>query len=121
MTRAHKTLEVLVERAERTKKEASNGKWEVEVLRREDNNIPHLVHKTYNFRHWGSLVLRLHELVDTTSGYDKVVHSATLVYYYGESKSDADGLNAMCAYFGLPDRFTFKPVNGGFMKLGEQL
>jgi len=41
-----------------------------------------------------------------------------LADFYGESKSDADALNAMCAFLGEENySFTFRPVNGGFMRV----
>jgi len=40
-----------------------------------------------------------------------------LKYVYGESRTDADAINALCQMIGDERRFTFKPVNGGFMEV----
>ena len=126
MTRRHKTLEMLVERAERLGT-ATNVGWTVEFMREasgfQDTNGRELVEYTYLFKHWGTIVLIITQekksngLAPSAGGCDRPYTAPYLYDYYGQSKSDADGLNAMCAYFGLPDRFSFRPVNGGFIKL----
>lgn len=93
MAKRHKTLETLTERAER-RGYAGNDKWYVEY--EEKNN-------TYKYYHWGTLVLH--------------IENGRMEYYYGISRSDADGLNAMCEYHGINAYFTHRPVNGGFMKI----
>lgn len=91
MTKRHKTLELLVGRST-IKGIAKSGNWKVEY----ENGV-------YSVYHWDTLVLRINSM-----GYDVV---------YGESKSDADGINAMLDWFGHSDRYTYRPVNGGFMQV----
>lgn len=88
----HKTLENLSQQAWR-KGVAKQGNWKVKF----ENGV-------YTYYHWGTKILEV-------SGYGDV-H-----YIFGTSKSDADAMNAMCYYHGAPERFTFKPVNGGFMQV----
>jgi len=119
MTKRHKTLEMLLERAER-RGDATNGKWAVEVHRRtsavwDDNS--ETICKTYTFKHYGTIVLQIEEFANNKTGRDQAIGRPHLIQYYGQSRSDADGINAMCEYFGLEERFSFKPVNGGFMKV----
>ena len=40
-----------------------------------------------------------------------------LGYVYGESRSDADSINTLLAYLNIENRYTFRPVNGGFMRV----
>lgn len=122
MTKQHKTLETLIERAER-RGTAGNGKWEVEVIRngstvKQDGSED--IIKIYVVRHYGTEVLKIAQYVNNKNGYDKPITTPTMGYHYGQSKSDADGLNAVCAYFGMPHRFTYKPVNGGFQMVEEE-
>ena len=87
----HKTLEMLTERAER-RGSAKSGNWEVVVDGTE-----------YRYYHWNTLVLE--------------IKGGKMTYYFGISKSDADGLTAMCHRHGINEKFTFRPVNGGFIRL----
>lgn len=88
----HVTLQKLVERASRNGI-ATSGHWQVE-----------LVNGVYKFYHWDTLILT----INNNGGFNVV---------YGESKSDADGINAMLELFGYDNRYTFRPVNGGFMRV----
>ena len=124
MTRRHKTLEGLIERANTNQRQyATNGKWSVAVHRYVDrNDKPGEIRKNWVINHHGTTVLEIEELVTSSGlapnagGFD-TTWNTKLTYFYGQSKSDADGLNAVCDYFGLSDRWTFRPVNGGFVKL----
>lgn len=40
-----------------------------------------------------------------------------LLDVYGESRSDADSVNTFLAQLGIDKRYTYKPVNGGFMEV----
>lgn len=93
MAKRHKTLETYTERAER-KGSAGNDKWYVTY----DENK-----KSYKYYHWNTLVLH--------------IENGSLEYFFGISRSDADGLNAMCELHGVNASFTHRPVNGGFMKI----
>ena len=88
----HKTLEALSKQAWRTGV-AKRGNWKVEF----DGGV-------YSYFHYGKKILEV-------SGFGKVFD------FYGQSRSDADAINAMCYYHGACERFTFKPVNGGFMQV----
>lgn len=122
MTGQHKTLELLLERAERSKQgKSTNGKWSVEVEREDkgmDDKHRRLALVTYTFKHYGTIVLQLQHTVSFDSGYYVGQSSIPKVLQvYGESRSDADAISAMCLHFGLIDRYTFRPVNGGFMRV----
>ncbi len=123
-----KTLQTLLERAERKGeavkrvREASvigsgygwgyNPKdsdmieqWKIVVT----NSMGHVALQVtqYTIYHYGTEIARISD----RNGYWE------LHYYYGESKSDADALNGFCSYFGIPKRFTYRPVNGGFQEI----
>lgn len=53
--------------------------------------------------HWGTVTLQLD------------LATNELVHWYGESNSDRDSMNTLCHFLGLPYRFSYKPVNGGFV------
>lgn len=126
MTKPHKTLEMLIERANR-KGTAKAGNWTVHFTRNATGRQMQLVDNTRQDReifvetitieHYGTQVLALE--------WEKFGEFLTskcpkLVYYYGQSASDAAALNAVCAQFNLPDRFSFRPKNGGFMKIAPE-
>lgn len=122
----HKTLETLIERATR-KGEAQTDKWHVMVQRDATGNFTEngneIINCTYIVRHYGTPVLHIVQrrvssgLAPSAGGHDLVHSAPVLGNWYGESRSDADALNTVCALFGMPDRFTFRPVNGGFKKV----
>lgn len=39
-----------------------------------------------------------------------------VLHVYGESRSDADSVNTFLNYFNIAERYTYKPVNGGFQE-----
>lgn len=46
-----------------------------------------------------------------------IASEPVLIYTYGESKSDADSVNTFLNHFRIDTRYTYKPVNGGFMEV----
>lgn len=62
-----------------------------------------------NIWHYGTLVANFGGTEDS--------YIVQLKYVYGESRSDADAINALCQMIGDKRRFTYKPVNGGFMEV----
>jgi len=66
----------------------------------------------YRIYHWGTLVLEIRE-TQKDYGYG---HQYCITDIYGESVSDARGINAALDYFGIGGmRYTYRPVNGGFI------
>lgn len=62
----------------------------------------------YELFHYGTLTARITEdLTDSRA-------EPRLVYNYGESRSDADSVNTFCDELGVPNRFGYRPVNGGW-------
>lgn len=67
------------------------------------------IRRGLNVWHYGTLVAHFGSTEDS--------YVVKLLYVYGESRSDADAINALCAMIGDERRFTYKPVNGGFMEV----
>jgi hypothetical protein len=40
-----------------------------------------------------------------------------VLHVYGQSRSDADSVNTFLDYFGIKERYTYRPVNGGFQEV----
>ena len=95
-----KTLEKLIERAERKGEATLNGRMsygygQVGELREKyavkiDGNIVQL-------RHWGTETL----VIDTAK--------RKVVEFYGESNSDRDSMNFMLSEFNIDGRFRYRP------------
>jgi hypothetical protein len=108
MAKQHKTLEALARRAMDTMDKRYSIKRDgVEVWAAEWKSDG--IRRGLNIWHYGTLIAHF---AGTESSY--VVQ---LLYVYGESRSDADAINALCELIGEKRRFTFKPVNGGFQEV----
>lgn len=95
-----KTVDNLIERAERNgaSQASRNG---VQVYATEANNMR------------GGMFRLFHYGTETVTLKHADSH-AVLIGVYGESVSDADSINTVMHYYGIPVRFGFRPVNGGF-------
>lgn len=115
----HKTLESMIETAQ-NRGTSTRKSWTVDFevtgtgimydlgYKKEEQRI-----ETYTIIHYGTPILVIKRVGSLMKGYKQDIH-----YTYGESKSDADAINAVLQYFGINSkRFTFKPVNGGFQEV----
>jgi len=114
----HKTLISMLEVAE-NRGESKRGNWLVEYNVQGLGEIVDLGYKKvekkkgyYRIYHWGTLILEINELSAGVNYQYKVTK------VYGQSVSDARGINAVLQYFGIYDKlYTYKPVNGGFQEV----
>lgn len=118
---AHKTLESMVEVAQNNG-ESKRGAWHVTVERVSAGSTydfgykkEEVVHNFLNVYHYGTKILTL--------GWEQAgwrnVSDVVVTHVYGISRSDADAINSVLEYFGVRgERYTYRPVNGGFMRVG---
>lgn len=45
---------------------------------------------------------------------------ASLSYYYGESNSDRDALNGLCSHYGIDRGFSYRPSTGEFIEVTQE-
>lgn len=95
-----KTVDTLIERAERNG-ESHASRNGVQVYATEANNMRGGMFRLF---HYGTETV----ILKHTDSH------AVLVGVYGESVSDAESLNTVMNYYGIPVQFGFRPVNGGF-------
>ncbi len=111
MRTGHKTLISMIESAEK-RGQSKRGNWQVTYWKELKHSSIQFGY--YRIYHWGTLVLEITETENHTRHTTEYAKS----YVYGESVSDARGINAVLDYFGIgKKRYTYKPVNGGFMEV----
>jgi len=115
MRTGHKTLESMIETAEK-RGVSRRGNWEVSYTEYKNQYVNGKYYKLlgyYRIYHWGTLILEI-DMKQYDYHYAPIY---TAPYVYGQSVSDARGINAVLTYFGIGTRYTYKPVNGGFQKV----
>jgi len=111
----HKTLTNMVDVAV-NRGFSKRGNWLVEYsenTKASQDTIKTII-GTYRIYHWGTLILEVEEHKTKNKWYkDQYINKV-----YGESVSDARGINAVLEHLGIyTRRYTFKPVNGGFQEV----
>ena len=101
-----KTVEKLIERAERKGVATSN-----KTFRENYYNFYNGKQEVYRVEKAGTIFTLYHYETETCQ-----VDTATkeILYIYGESVSDADSIFTFLHYFDIVLTFGYKPVNGGF-------
>jgi hypothetical protein len=115
--RQHKTLESMIESAEkwgRSRRRNWAVYYDVEPLHSQTNvsfKYVEDLEAQYMIQHYGVTVLTLVRRGNLYTG-----HQYDVKYVYGESRSDADAINAVLEYFGIRRyKASYRPVNGGFV------
>lgn len=110
--RTVRTVEQLIERAERNKDGVAIARRR--IVGNVKYDTPQEVYRVEVDR--AADIVRLFHFKTLTVELPRVWRGKPL-FVYGESTSDADSVNTFLAYYGIDRRFTYRPVNGGFIEV----